>query len=370
MKVFFDYQIFSLQKYGGISRYFFELMNHFSKSEEINFELPIYFSNNQYLRNAEFVKVKSFFPNLKLGIKNYYTRYLNSINFKMSVDFANNQNYDVMHPTYYNSYFLKSIKKKPYVITVHDLTYEKFPNLLKNSDTETKREIYNSARKIIAVSQNTKEDLLKFYKIKDEKICVIYHGNSLLVNNDDLNNRKIDLPEKYLLFVGKRNNYKNFLNFVKTISPLMNEDRKLFVVCAGDEYFKPNEKKIFHELNIVNQIKHIKIDNDIQLIQLYKSAIAFVYPSLYEGFGIPILEAFACDCPVIASNNSSLPEIAIDAAIYFDPQNNNDMREKISEVIRNIDIRNQIINRGRKRLEYFSWQKTANETKKVYESVI
>ena len=372
MKVFFDYQIFSLQKYGGISRYFYELMNNFSKMDGIEFELPIHFSNNQYLISADFINVKTVFPNVVLGIKNYYTRYLNSKNLLKSKSFILNNQFDLMHPTYYNPYFLDLIKNKPFVITIHDLTFEKYRHLIKYNDysKDIRKKIFNSASKIIAVSENTKKDIIEYYNIDPQKIKVVYHGNSLKINQKTkVSQLKLKIPKEYLLFVGNRKGYKNFNNFIRAAALLIRTNKNLNVLCAGGGKFKESEMKLFNNLRISKNIKYIKV-NDLILSQIYNNAAAFVFPSFYEGFGLPILEAFACECPVILSNSSCFPEIAGEAAVYFNPSEVDDIKNKIELVLTDNNLRKKLIEKGTERINDFSWKKTAVETKMVYESII
>ena len=182
-------------------------------------------------------------------------------------------------------------------------------------------------------------------------------------------NPKLDLSEKYILFVGNRDFYKNFNKFILAVEPLLKERKDLFLICSGGGNFTNEEKKFFHSKELENKILHQAAD-DITLATLYASALAFIFPTLYEGFGIPALEAMNCDCPVIMSNTSSLPEVGGDAAIYFDPNNIDDMREKIESVIFNIDLRNALILKAKPQRQKFSFQKTAIQTLDVYKRLL
>jgi len=177
------------------------------------------------------------------------------------------------------------------------------------------------------------------------------------------------LPKKYILFVGSRSGYKNFNLFVEAITPLLVKDNELKLVCVGGGNFKEIENEKFKRLNIINKIYQYSVNDDI-LTYLYKKAVAFIFPSLYEGFGIPILEAFSCGCPVIASNTSSLPEVAGDAAVYFDPTDKLSMLNSIQKVIYNDELKKQLINKGIERVKEFTWEKTAEKTKMLYEEIL
>ena len=153
------------------------------------------------------------------------------------------------------------------------------------------------------------------------------------------------------------------------MSPILNKDKNLCVICAGGGKFNFKELEIFSSLNITNQITQYTL-GDNALASLYQNAQLFVYPSLYEGFGIPILESFACQCPLLCSNTSSLPEVAGDGACYFDPYSEESMRNSITTVLGDECLQDELRQKGAVRLKQFSWKKTAIETKKIYESVM
>ena len=204
-----------------------------------------------------------------------------------------------------------------------------------------------------------------------KKIKVIYLGSSLNVDDSTIDDGQIlnKLPEKYILFVGNRATYKNFTFFITSISSLLKSDKDLNLVCAGGSNFSLEEKELFSQLKISKKLFYFSI-NDKFLTVLYKNAVAFVFPSLCEGFGIPILESFSCGCPNILANTTSLPEIAKDAAIYFKPKDSNSILEAVSKVIYDNDLRQDLIYKGCERLKDFSWEKAVLETLRVYESVL
>ena len=365
MKIQYDHQIFSFQKYGGVSRYFYELINNFNNDEEIQAEIHLLISNNYYLSNQELIGYNNFFPNLDFRGKQ---RIITKINKIYSSYWAQKKDYDVFHPTYYDPYFLKDIGNKPFVLTVHDMIHEKFSNYFNANDNTSrhKKLLSEKASKIIAVSEHTKKDLIEIFDTKPSKIEVIYHGNSMISKDNVL---KLATSSRYILFVGNRSGYKNFDSFVSATARLLKHNLDLSIICAGGGKFNSSELSLFDKLNISNQVFQYNLDDD-SLISLYKQADLFVFPSIYEGFGIPILEAFSCDCPVVCSNSSSLPEVAGNAAIYFDPLNINSISSTIAEVLYNSELQKKLIKNGQKRLQIFSWEKTAKKTKKVYESLL
>jgi glycosyltransferase involved in cell wall biosynthesis len=177
------------------------------------------------------------------------------------------------------------------------------------------------------------------------------------------------LPESYILFVGHRHLYKNFNRFICAVAKLMKNDNKLHVICAGGNNFEDKEISMFRELDIENRVIQFNMNDDL-LSSLYDNALLFVFPSLYEGFGIPLLESFSCGCPVACSNTSSFPEIAMDGAVYFDPKDEESIYECISEVLFDDNLKKQLVKNAYRRLESFSWEKTAKKTKEIYDEVM
>ncbi len=369
MKILYDHQIFVFQDFGGISRYFYELMNVFEKDKEISFDLSLEYSNNFYIRKAGFVKCKPFLETRNFRGK---TRLLNFINKQVKKKLLLKKEYDIFHPTYYDPYFLDYSGDKPFVLTIYDMVYELFPQIFSSRDktSERKKLLASKATKIIAISENTKRDIIKLLGIKEDKIEVIYLANPLCA--DAIEKGKVtvsELPQKYLLFVGNRRVYKNFDTFVESISSLLQNDNDLHLICAGGGKFTPSEIANLEKLGVINKVTQCSFDDNI-LAQLYKNALAFVFPSLYEGFGIPVLEAFTCGCPVVTSNKSSLPEVAGDAAEYFDPADKMSISSAVKKVIYDHDLRSELKGKGHERLKGFSWEKTANNTKKLYQSIL
>jgi len=387
MKVLFDHQIFETQNYGGISRYFQELISSLSNMEGLECTLPVKFSSNEHLlssllnEKAHANKKPDYYNQFLSGLdfpgkwklynflyKDSKSRDISLMNREYSLSEIAKKDFDIFHPTYYDNYFEKHIGDKPFVITVHDLIGETFPDQSTGNISylqDCKKSLINNASAIIAVSNNTKNDIIRYYGIDDEKITVIYHGNSLI------NKKPVQvkgLPEKYLLFVGNRSKYKNFTRFISAIKPVLSDDQDLFLVCTGKE-FNLDEKQLINELELSNKIIQKYVD-DSGLAYLYTHAAAFIFPSLYEGFGIPILEAFGFGCPAILSNTSSLPEIGDDAAQYFDPEDLNSILQTIICVLNNESLRTGMIKKGYERQKLFSWEETALKTKKVYEKVL
>ena len=367
MKILYDHQIFSSQIYGGISRYFFELMKNFENDNRIKYDLSLRYSNNYYLNKYNDLKYKPFFKNFTFRGK---YRLINILNKNISKKLLIKGDYDIFHPTYFDPYFLNFLNNKPFVLTIYDMIHDIYPEMFSSRDrtAERKKLLAQKATRIIAISENTKRDIIRFFDIDENKIEVIYLANSFNMNKDDkiIN---VVTPEKYILFVGSRRGYKNFDLFIKTISPLLNDDVKLNVICAGGGEFNSMEIEKLKNLKIKDKVFFYS-GSDSVLAYLYQKAIAFVFPSLYEGFGIPILESFASGCPVICSKTSSLPEVAGDAVVYFDPTDKLSMLNSIKKVIYDDKLRKQLIDKGIEREKEFTWKKTADKTKKIYEKIL
>lgn len=341
-----------MQRVGGVSRYFFEVVTRISKSCDVDI-CTRYLSNEYFSQILDKPKFKySGFQHLRLQIL------LEKINLYKKILKGN---FDLVHFTGYETIPFKI--KKPVVITVHDMIAELF---YKNkSRIKQNKKAIMQADAIVCVSENTKRDLLKFYpEVKGKLIRVIYHGYTPSI----VEYKKV-LDESYILFVGSRyGEYKNFLFFVSAISEIL-KSSDLKLVCTGSK-FSDLELAEIKRLGVEDNIINIGFVSDSELASLYHFAQCFVYPSLYEGFGIPILEAFSHNCPVCASEASCFPEVGGDAVAYFNPKDKNSISSVIFKVISNKDLKEDLISKGRERMNLFSWDVAAQKTMKLYEEVI
>lgn len=360
MNILYDHQIFMAQKYGGVSKYFYEIIKNISLTDSPI--LPFNYTKSIYLKEDKSINHNMKFMDIEFKGSHYIIdKPLNKLNEMQTIKTLKKGNYDIFHPTWYNQYFYEYCSV-PFVTTIHDMIQELWEFSHKNVIENKKLSIIN-ATKIIAVSENTKKDILNFYNIDPQKVEVIYHGVSIKPNKYHPN-----FWGNYILFVGKRSRYKNFKVFVKGIAPLIADAKDLKLICVGNK-FKKDELNLFSSLNIENKVLAIQAD-DLTLHSLYRYAKVFVYPSLYEGFGIPILEAFANGCPCCLSESSCFPEIAQTAASYFDPNDKNSIYKVVKKVIFDKAIRNKLIDSGWMRLAKFSWEKSAIETSTIYKNTI
>ncbi|WP_299757753.1 glycosyltransferase family 1 protein [uncultured Pontibacter sp.] len=356
-----------MQSYGGISRYFFELMKQFKENRKVEFDIGVKFSNNEYLRNFKAHSITPFFPNTNFTGKGRivykYNQFITDILLRKN-------SYDLVHPTYYDAAIVPKLRKTPFVLTCHDLIHEYYKGKytgLGDVDLNQKKKLIEQAAAIIAVSENTKKDIIAFYNLSPDKIKVTHLASSLNIA-DIRKPQDNQLPEQYLLYVGNRSLYKNFESYLKAICPLMSASPDLKLICAGGGAFTKEEQSLIKNYRLGEQVKQVSV-NDSFLAVLYKYALAFVFPSLYEGFGIPTLEAFSCGCPVLLSNSSSLPEVGSDAALYFDPTSAESMLQATKEIIDNKTLRDTLSVKGTERSKQFSWETTAQLTYEVYKAI-
>ncbi|MBN2568720.1 MAG: glycosyltransferase family 4 protein [Deltaproteobacteria bacterium] len=364
MKILYDHQAFSMQKYGGISRYFFEVIRGVQKKQGFEIHLPIVLSANSYLKDLNTIQYRQL-EYIAKGF-NWLVAYINRYHTVQKFTDSSIP-FDVFHPTYYDPYFLPYLSGKPYVLTIYDMIHEIFPDYFSPSSktSEKKKRLAQAASLIIAISENTKKDIIKIFGIKADKIRVIYLGVSPFSPVRDMN---ISIPGNFLLFVGQRYEYKNFLTLAESIRKILIRNN-LFLICFGGGSFTRKEMMTLRELDIADRVIFLS-GNDQVLAYLYRSAIAYICPSRYEGFGIPVLEAMSCGCPVVSSNVSSLMEVGGDAASYFVPHDKDSMEEAVDRIVSDTSYRQALIERGFVQARKFTWEKTAAETSHVYKEAL
>ena len=358
MKILYDSQIFEMQKFGGISRYFYKLT-------KFNQNLWDYSVSGKYIDNvyvSEIAGIKPFPVSRNFRGKGRIIRFCNQ---KSNVRAIKSEKYDVFHPTYYNPLALP--RNKPVVITAHDFIHEIFPTFFSpnNKTSEQKGRVFSKASKIIAISQTTKNDLLKFFpEVPEDKIDVVYHAIEWEFCTEK---HQPPFEKPYILFTGTRGIYKNFTMFLISVASLLKK-YDLHLICTGGK-FSSDENALIRILGISDRVKNMFADEET-LKALYENALCFVFPSLYEGFGFPILEAFASKCPIAISDASCFPEIAGEAAVYFDPYSQSNMQKKIEDLITSQSERADLIERGVERFKKFTMDSMIQGTKKAYESAI
>ncbi len=279
------------------------------------------------------------------------------------------QKFDIFFsPTHYAPLFARC----PQVISILDLSYKHFPELFKKKDLLQLnlwgRHSVGRAVKIITISNSAKNDIIREYGIPEAKVEVVYLGVKE-VSESKMSKKEIlakhEVKEPFILFVGTLQPRKNIVRLVEAFSRMKSNLQLVIIGRRGWQYEETlNAPSRF---GVSDSVLFLENVTDEELPAFYESARIFVLPSLYEGFGLPILEAMKYGCPVLTSNVSSLPEAGGDAAIYFDPESVSDITEKMEKVLSDEKLRAEIIKKGYEQVKKFSWGRSAKEVLKVLE---
>ena len=346
VRILIDHQAFSIQNYGGITAYFEGLLPNFKKFN-IDYSISVLVSSNYQIYKISkhfFLKINAIF------VKKYMKYIYFIINSIYTIFCMKLTKFDLYHATYYEPFFLKFLGKKPLVLTIYDCAYEEMGDNQnwKSRIIKNRRKIIDRSDAIIAISNDVKMDILKYYNVSFDKVHVI-HLFSPLENKVVENRYKASkIKDRYILYVGTREFNKNFVRFLESYKKINNDDNSIKLVCAGGISFSANEKKLIEKLGLKSVITQVSYSTDNDLISLYQKAILFVCPSLKEGFGIPILNSFVCGCPVVASDILVFKEIAKDAYTPFDSRSVSSIYEAIKLNLTNNRVVQTNIRKGYK----------------------
>lgn len=364
MRILYDHQLFSLQNVGGASRYYYELMRSLSGGSEVHTELWLGINNTVYpfrqLPQAQ-ARIVSWGGFLKRGRWRYVANEAISNAF---APFAGRV--DIYHPTLYR--LMPLLRARRIVATHQDCTVERFPHLFPNAQQSIrfKRRQYAEADAIICASDRSRRDLLQFYDVGRAKTRVIYHGlHRLQGSATAAAELRAQVPAEYLLFVGSRAPYKNFDNLLRAFRSTRLHKSMLLLVVGGGPLTR-EERTLAEKLEVASSLVVLPQMADTLLAEAYAAATLFVYPSWWEGFGFPPLEAMAAGCPTLVSNTSCLPEICRDAPFYFNPQVPGSLDAMLLEATTDEAARRRARERGAEVAAQYSWQKCANETLALY----
>lgn len=343
MKIFIDGIIFSLQRYGGISVYFLELLSHL-KYKHVEFELMV--SSDCALDFSQWSQVDAITYHKKRFLERYRDSLLKS-------------NVGIFHSSYYRVPSCRGLKT---VVTVHDFVYEKYISGFKKTiHSIQKNKAIKSADAIICISESTHADLLDFVGVSsDQQVHVIHNG----VSSDFRPvHKKLPIHRPYLLYVGARSGYKNFQLLLAALKILPEFD----LICVGGGKFKSDELKQCDSQTFM-RIKALDFVDNLELNLLYNNAFCLVYPSKYEGFGIPVLEAMKAGCPVVSVDCRAVKEIGGDALVIAYQESVDSLAESI-RTLHSSFLRQKIVFRGLARSQLYSWSSTHDKTLGVYSSL-
>lgn len=359
MRVTFDDQIFSHQARGGISNYFVNLAVRFSKDADLGVELsgfPIY-TKNAHLKEAGMGSSLPLARLNKAPILRFSNRAVSKFRKLKRIPSP-----EIVHHTYYFGTPWRSHPESRHIVTVHDMIPEMFPEYFPSGNPHARKEEHIfSADAIACVSETTKSDLMALYPDLNVPVVVTPLGvseefhPSFETQGDHAN---------YFLFVGPRGNYKNFDLLLEAFALIFKSTTASLLLVGGGS-IQPSEASRFSELGLENRILHATPKNS-ELVEMYQKAICLIYPSKYEGFGLPPLEAMASGCPVLLSETPALREVAGNAGEYFPASDPESLAAKMIEMSTNAEFRRDSRERGLERASLFSWSQTASKTRDCY----
>jgi glycosyltransferase involved in cell wall biosynthesis len=367
MHVAFDPQTFSLQAYGGISRYFMETALGLARLADTEVSVLAFAHLNAYLAavhgNGALLGWRV--PALPEPLRPFLAR----ANQALARRWLARHPVDLVHETYYAT-ARTAPRRVPTVLTVFDMIHEKFPGYAPRTAkvARAKRAAIGRADHLICISENTRRDLIGLYGIEASRTSVVTLGFSPLPGGAAGSRRPF--AEPYLLFVGKRGGYKDFETLLRAYAGAAALRREYLLVCFGDASFSRRELRMMGQLGIARERVRHAAGDDAALAVHYRHASLFAYPSRYEGFGMPPLEAMSLDCPVVCSNAASLPEVVGDAALTFDPGDAHALRAAMESALGSRDRAAELRRRGRERIKRFSWDQCARQTRAIYASVL
>jgi glycosyltransferase involved in cell wall biosynthesis len=364
MRILYDHQVFSMQNTGGASRYHYELMRYLATVPGVQTNVFLGMTGSilpfRGLSSAQ-VRVMALHGPGRPGKWRYIGNELlgNSV-----VPFLGKM--DVYHPTSYR--LMPMVRSRRIVITHHDCTPERFPEVFRymKKITRAKQPLYSKADRIICISEASRQDLLKFHNVDPAKTRVIHHGFRPLPRcpamAKSLHER---LKREYILYVGLRPIYKNFVGLLKAFCESgLHDSLNLLVIGGGP--FTPEEIELTQRLHLDKSVVSMPRVSDAFLAEAYAAAKLFVYPSLSEGFGFPPLEAMSAGCPVLASNSTAIPEVCQDAPFYFDGADQECFTRALLRAVSDEEARRQAIQKGRRVVAQYSWEKCGEQTLALY----
>ena len=364
MRIAYDHQIFSEQVYGGISRYFFEVAKRIQAFEGYAVEILSPLFVNNYIKDDPSLKVWGMHVN-QLPRTGRIVQLLNGelVRWKL-----NQTQPDIVHETYYLGRKLAPSKSKT-IVTVYDMIHEKFPQFFPSNDKtrQIKKTAVNRADHVICISENTRADLINLLQVPREKTSVTHLAYTASKEKAEPLERLRGRP--YIAYVGVRIGYKNFIGLIRAFGVSTFLRGHFSIVCFGGGALTREEREEITRAKLKPDQVIMMNGTDQLLESVYRGAAAFAYPSLYEGFGLPPLEAMSAECPVVCSRTSSLPEVCGDAAEYFDPAQPESIATSIERAVASNGRRKELVALGLLQIRKFSWDQCAGQTAAIYGEV-
>jgi glycosyltransferase involved in cell wall biosynthesis len=371
LRVMFDPQIFCHQRFGGVSRYVCNMALEMQRMAGVTPLIVAPFHFNEYLDKLP--------SSLVRGRRVRWLEGKTALAYGSSVlpgkIIARAFKPDVVHNTYY--FPIRPPAGALGIVTIYDMIHERYPKYLAGSPfiTRLKAASVAAADHVICISESTRRDVLAIYDIPDERVSVTHLGfnalGSLLTGEPptDFKVRALGADAPYLLYVGSRVSYKNFRGLLDAYAASASLRANFFLLCFGGGDFTASERAAISKAGVEGRVRYLG-GSDAVLAACYAHASLFVCPSLYEGFGIPVLEAMSLECPVACSNSSSLPEVVGDAAMLFDPRDRDSIRSALESVLDSPSAATALKERGRIRSQLFSWRSCAQDTIGIYRRVL
>lgn len=366
MRIAFDWQIFCVQSYGGISRYFVRLAEKLlAERQQARIFAPLH--KNRYIDELPSAAVCG------LGVPRYLpktTLLITAMNGMAARRMIARWRPEVVHETYY-ARRPSAQRGTASVVTVYDMIHEKFPEFFPRSDRTAALKLLavERADHVICISESTRRDLLELSGIDASKASVVHLGFDRMPTAIRPAGAHEPHVRPFILYVGNRQGHKNFHRLLEAVASSTNLRKDFDVVAFGGGTFSAREVQMINSHGFSESQVRQESGGDARLGKLYDTAAAFIYPSLYEGFGLPPLEAMAHECPVVSSNTSSMPEIIGDAGEFFDPASPGEIAGAIERVVYSQERRVDLVARGRRRLHEFTWERCAIETLNIYRKV-
>jgi glycosyltransferase involved in cell wall biosynthesis len=363
IRVVYDHQVFGFQEYGGVSRYFYELAKRVAATDGFSASIVAPLHVNRYLGGGG-ARVNG----VRVPLVPVISRLAGAANRMIAPALIRALRPSVVHETYFQK-TSPAPKGCPVVLTVYDMIHEKFAGFVGLTDRTSamKRAAVARADRIICISERTRSDLIQLFSPDPDKVKTIHLGFSLTTSAEP--EVRPDIRRPFFLYVGKRAGHKNFAKLLRAYASSAPLRDAFDLIAFGPYPFSREESGAIESAGLDSSRVRTASGDDALLGYLYRKAAAFVYPSLYEGFGIPPLEAMSFGCPVLCSDASSIPEIVGDAGSYFDPSDVDSIREAMESLVSSAELRTTLIARGRERLANFSYDRCAAETMKVYREV-